>query len=71
MIKIIEQNIFNRANSFIQVLTFFLWPDQYLQLMRSPISNLEIQYKMQNQQKCYFYCLNELDQTLYTVWDRS
>ena len=37
----------------------FFWPDRYFQLMTSPILNPEIQYKMQNQRKCYF---------LFIVW---
>ena len=37
-------------------------------LITSPISNLEIQCKMQNQRKCYFFVhrLNELYETLYS-----
>ena len=54
MIEIIEQNIFNRARFFIQVLIFFFWPNQYFQLMTSPVLNREIPYKMQIQRKCYF-----------------
>ena len=33
----IEENFFNRADFLIKVLIFFLWPDQYFQLMTSPI----------------------------------
>ena len=66
MIEIIEQNFYNCADFYLGP-NFFFWPYQYFQLMTSPILNPEIQYKMQNQRKCFFvHCLNELDQTLYT-----
>ena len=50
VIEIIKQNFFIHADVFF-VLTFFSWPDEYFQLMTSPILNPEIQNKMQNPRK--------------------
>ena len=47
MIEMIEQDILNHAD-FLLGPNFFLWPDEYFQLMTSSVLNPEIPYKMQN-----------------------
>ena len=59
MIEIIEQNFFNRDDFLCRSKFSFSDQIKYFQLMMSPILNSEIQYKMQNQRKCYF---------LFIVW---
>ena len=53
MTEIIEQNCVNRAD-FNPGSRFVFLPDQYFQLMASPILNPKIPHEMQNQRKSHF-----------------
>ena len=60
MIEIIKQNFFNSVDFYLGPNFLFSWPDEYFQLMTSPILNPKIQHiKKENPRKCYF---------LHIVW---